>query len=50
VGCTAPYARCQGNLCVACGGSGERCCPPLQGQGNDWCAEPFTCGGNGTCH
>jgi hypothetical protein len=47
VGCTAPYAFCNGNnLCVACGGQNQRCCPAIRG--NDWCGEPFNCNG-ATC-
>jgi len=42
VSCTAPSSTCSNGTCVACGGSGQPCCPPNRGSGG-YCGEPFVC-------
>ena len=42
VSCTAPSSTCSNGTCVACGGSGQPCCPPNRGSGA-YCGEPFVC-------
>jgi hypothetical protein len=45
-GCTAAFTVEDNGTCVACGGSGQRCCP---GRGGDSCGTGFVCNGGGTC-
>jgi hypothetical protein len=46
VDCTAPFTACVDNLCMACGGLGQRCC---EATGGRYCGAPYVCGGNNTC-
>ena len=49
VECTAPYSRCGGNnVCLPCGGQGQRCCPSNAANG-DYCGAPYVCDRNNTC-